>query len=73
MDIWFERLDINKDGKLAFEEIKPFLVKYLQDEHDIDPGKSLIEETFLEIGSHHSAKTKQELFDFVKEVIEMRD
>ena len=35
----FELLDINKDGQLDFNELKPFLTKYLQDEYDIEPGK----------------------------------
>ena len=29
VDFLFEKLDKNKDGKLVFDEIKPFLVKHL--------------------------------------------
>ena len=69
----FEKLDKNKDSQLDFDELKPYLTQYLKDEYEIEPSQHMLEEQFLALGGNVAGKSKEALFDFVKEIIEMKD
>ena len=69
----FEKLDKNKDSQLDFDELKPYLNQYLKDEYEIEPSQNMLEEQFLALRGNGTGKSKEALFEFVKEIIEMKD
>ena len=53
--------------------MKPYLAKYLKEEFEIEPSQHMLQEQFLAMRGNGTGKTKEDLLDFVKEIIEMKN
>ena len=58
---------------LQYEELKDYLARFLKEEYSFTPGEQMIKLAFRDMGNHKNEKTKEELFEFIKEIISKKD
>ena len=70
---WFQKCDTNYDGRLSFEEAKPYVKNWILGELGEDAGERMVQDIFQEIDANGDGFISgQELFKHIKEAMERR-